>query len=148
MRACREAQKRAYIIADNKLALNAGWDNELLGIELGELACLGFDLSLTGFGEDEIAALTSLGNPGLTDPDDIPEAPEQPTTLPGDVWIMGKHRLICGDSTNAVDVERVLAGVKPHLLRVAIRPMASTTIPPGDSGSADLGRSGHRQGAE
>ena len=113
-----EAQKRAYIIADNKLALNAGWDNELLGLELGELDALGFDLSLTGFGEDEIATLTSLGNPGLTDPDDIPEAPEQPTTLPGDVWILGKHRLICGDSTNAADVERVLTGVKPHLLRV------------------------------
>ena len=110
-----EAQKRALIIADNKLALNAGWDNELLGLELGELDALGFDLSLTGFGEDEIATLTSLGTAGLTDPDDIPEAPDQPATLPGDVWIMGKHRLICGDSTNAADVERVLNGVKPHL---------------------------------
>ena len=111
-----EAQKRAYIIADNKMALNAGWDNELLGLELGELDALGFDLSLTGFGEDEIATLTSLGTAGLTDPDDIPAAPEQPATLPGDVWIMGKHRLICGDSTKAADVERVLYGVKPHLL--------------------------------
>jgi DNA modification methylase len=111
-----EAQKRAYIIADNKMALNAGWDNELLGLELGELAALGFDLSLTGFDDLEIAALTSLGTSGLTDPDDIPEAPEQPTTLPGDVWLLGQHRLICGDSTNAADVERVLNGVKPHLL--------------------------------
>ncbi|MEP9390624.1 site-specific DNA-methyltransferase [Mesorhizobium sp. KR9-304] len=111
-----EAQKRALIIADNKLALNAGWDSELLGIELDDLASLGFDLSLTGFDELEIAALTGAGNPGLTDPDDIPEAPKQPTSLPGDVWIMGRHRLVCGDSTDAADVERVLAGVKPHLL--------------------------------
>jgi DNA modification methylase len=111
-----EAQKRAYIVADNKMALNAGWDNELLGLELGDLASLGFDLSLTGFDDLEIAALTSLGNAGLIDPDDIPETPEQPTTLPGDVWLLGKHRLICGDSTKAADVERVLNGVKPHLL--------------------------------
>ncbi len=111
-----EAQKRALIIADNKLALNAGWDNELLGLELASLGELGFDLSLTGFDDLEIAALTSLGNSGLTDPDDIPEVPVEPTTLPGDVWVMGKHRLICGDSTIAADVERVLAGVRPHLL--------------------------------
>src|SRR5688500_748283 len=110
-----EAQKRAYIIADNKLALNAGWDNELLGLELAELGELGFDLALTGFDALEIAALTSAGTPGLTDPDDIPEAPEQPATLPGDVWLLGKHRLICGDSTRAEDVEKVLAGVRPHL---------------------------------
>jgi DNA modification methylase len=111
-----EAQKRAYIIADNKLALNAGWDNELLGLELGDLASLGFDLSLTGFDDLEISALTSLGTAGLTDPDDIPEPPEQPTTVPGDVWVLGKHRMICGDSTKAEDVERVLNGVTPHLL--------------------------------
>lgn len=111
-----EAQKRALIIADNKLALNAGWDNELLGLELADLGELGFDLSLTGFDDLEIAALTSAGTSGLTDPDDIPEVPEQPTTLSGDVWILGSHRLICGDSTSASDVERVLAGVKPHLL--------------------------------
>jgi DNA modification methylase len=111
-----EAQKRAYIIADNKMALNGGWDNELLGLELGDLAALGIDLSLTGFDDLEIAALTSLGTAGLTDPDDIPDTPEQPTTCPGDVWLLGKHRLICGDSTNAADVERVLNGVRPHLL--------------------------------
>jgi DNA modification methylase len=111
-----DAQKRAYVIADNKLALNAGWDDELLALEFGDLASLGFDLSLTGFGEEEIAALTSRGTAGLTDPDDVPETPAQPVTLPGDVWIMGQHRLICGDSTKAEDVERVLNGVKPHLL--------------------------------
>ena len=104
-----EAQKRALVIADNKLALNAGWDDELLGLELGELESLGFDLSLTGFSELEVLALTSLGTPGLTDPDDIPEVPEQPVSVPGDLWLLGNHRLICGDSTNADDVERVLA---------------------------------------
>jgi DNA modification methylase len=111
-----EAQKRAYIIADNRLALNAGWDENLLAIELGDLAGLGFDLALTGFGEDEILSLTSPGNQGLTDPDDVPEPPKVATSRLGDVWIMGSHRLICGDSTNKDDVETVLAGVKPHLL--------------------------------
>lgn len=111
-----EAQKRALIIADNKLALNAGWDNELLALEFGDLESLGFDLSLTGFGADEIATLTNLGIAGLTDPDEIPAPPERTTTLPGDVWLLGRHRLICGDSTKGSDVERVLNGVKPHLL--------------------------------
>jgi hypothetical protein len=110
-----EAQKRAYVIADNKLALNAGWNNELLALEFGDLESLGFDLSLTGFDELEIAAIGSLADAGLTDPDDIPETPEQPTSLLGGVWILGKHRLICGDSTKAEDVEKVLNGVKPHL---------------------------------
>ena len=111
-----DEQRRALVIADNKLALNAGWDADLLALEFGDLATLGFDLSLTGFGEDEIVALTSRGTEGLTDPDEIPEPPRVATSRPGDVWIMGRHRLICGDSTNAADVDKVLAGVKPHLL--------------------------------
>lgn len=111
-----EAQKRALVIADNKLALNAGWDEQLLGLELGELESLGFDLSLTGFSELEVLALTSRGTPGLTHPDDIPDLPEKPKSMIGDVWLLGNHRLICGDSTDANDVERILAGVKPHLL--------------------------------
>ncbi|WP_287363314.1 hypothetical protein [Mesorhizobium sp.] len=120
------------VIADNKLALNAGWDTELLGLELADLGELGFDLSLTGFDDLEIAALTNIGNPGLTDPDDMPDPPDQPTTLSGDVWTLGNHRLICGDSTNAKDVERVLVGIKPHLL-VSDPPLASATIRPGAS---------------
>jgi DNA modification methylase len=110
-----EAQRKALVVADNKLALNAGWDLEVLGLELADLQSLGFDLALTGFDADEIATLTSFGTAGLTDPDDVPEAPEQPVTRPGDLWLLGNHRLLCGDSTDAAVVERVLAGVKPHL---------------------------------
>ena len=111
-----EAQKRAYIIADNKLALNAGWDNELLALELGELQGLGFDLSLTGFSDDELAGLLSVGTAGLTDPDEVPPLPEDPISRSGDLWLLGPHRLLCGDSTRAEDVARVLDGVKPHLM--------------------------------
>ena len=89
---------------------------------------LGFDLSLTGFSELEVLALTSRGTPGLTDPDDIPEVPEAAGSVPGDLWLLGNHRLICGDSTNADDVERVLNGVKPHLL-VTDPPYGVNTIP-------------------
>jgi DNA modification methylase len=110
-----EAQKRALVIADNKLALNAGWDDDLLALELGELAGLGFDLGLTGFSDLEVLALTSRGNEGLTDPDDIPDAPAQAVSALGDLWQLGRHRLICGDSTDAQAVSRVLEGVKPHL---------------------------------
>jgi DNA modification methylase len=109
------AQKRAYVIADNRLALDAGWDEELLALEFADLAELGFDLALTGFGEDEIVALTSRGTPGLTDPDDVPALPEAPTSRAGDLWLMDKHRLICGDSTDPWIVDRALAGVRPHL---------------------------------
>ncbi|HEV7255899.1 MAG TPA: DNA methyltransferase [Mesorhizobium sp.] len=110
------AQKRAYVLADNKLALNAGWDEELLGVELADLQELGFDLALTGFGADEITALTSRGSPGLTDPDEVPPTPAEPVSRPGDLWVLGKHRLICGDSTDQSTVERLLGGVKPHLM--------------------------------
>jgi DNA modification methylase len=110
-----EVQKRALVIADNKLALNAGWDTDVLALELADLGDLGFDLSLTGFNDLEIAALAK-GTIGLTDPDDIPEPPALPVSVLGDLWIMGRHRLICGDSTSANDVVRVLAGIKPHLL--------------------------------
>src|SRR5690606_15693854 len=81
-----------------------------------DLAALGFDLALTGFGEEELASLFSLGNPGLTDPDDVPEVPEAAVSRPGDVWLMGRHRLVCGDATNSADVEACLAGVTPHLM--------------------------------
>ena len=111
-----EAQKRAYTIADNKLTLNGGWDEELLGLELGELEVLGFDLDLIGFSEDERAALAAQGTEGLTDPDAVPDLPSNPVTRPGDLWLLGSHRLICGDSRSAEDATRLLAGVKPHLM--------------------------------
>jgi len=112
-----EAQKRAYVIADNKLALNAGWDNELLAVEFGELADLGFDLDLTGFDADEIDALKPVElTEGLTDEDEVPEAPDDPVTKEGDVWVLGRHRLMCGDSTSIDAVERLMAGRNANML--------------------------------
>lgn len=111
-----EAQKRAYVLADNQLALNAGWDAELLGIELKELDAEGFALDLIGFDDKALANLLAEKSEGLTDPDDIPAVPENPVTVPGDVWVLGKHRIICGDSTSADTVAKVLNGVSPHLM--------------------------------
>lgn len=105
-----ETQRKAYILADNKLALNAGWDDDLLRLELCELVDLGFDMELTGFGLDEIDALAAEKSEGLTDPDEVPDVPEEPTTKPGDVWLLGRHRLMCGDSTSVDDLERLCAG--------------------------------------
>lgn len=105
-----EAQRRAYIIADNRLALDAGWDDELLRIELGDLDAEGFDLSLTGFDMDEIANLTAEEIEGLTDEDAVPEVPEVPVTVEGDVWLLGRHRLMCGDSTSIDAVDKLMAG--------------------------------------
>ena len=107
-----EAQRRAYVIADNKLALNAGWDNEMLALELAELGDLGFDLELTGFSDEEIKALMPVEVEGLTDEDAVPEAPEQPVTVEGDVWVLGKHRLMCGDSTSVDAVEKLMDGAQ------------------------------------
>jgi ParB-like chromosome segregation protein Spo0J len=112
-----EAQKRAYVLADNQLAITgSGWDPELLRLELGELKLAGFNLSLTGFGDLELKDLLAERAAGLTDPDDAPAVPEHPVSQTGDLWLLGKHRLLCGDSTVATDVERVLGGVEPHLV--------------------------------
>jgi hypothetical protein len=109
-------QVRAYIIADNKLALNAGWDFDVLAAELKGLHALDFDLALTGFCSEEFAGLLANEAGGLKDPDEAPDVPERPVTQPGDVWILGKHRLACGDSTNRGTVANVLGGAKPHLM--------------------------------
>lgn len=111
-----EAQKRAYIIADNKLALNSGWDDEMLRVELGELQELDFDLSLTGFDDDELAAFTVEPVAGLTDEDAVPEAPEHPVTVEGDVWLLGRHRLMCGDSTSIDAVGKLMDGVPVDMI--------------------------------
>lgn len=110
-----EAQKRAYVLADNKLTLNGGWDNDLLKVELEELGAAGFDLALTGFDPNEIAGLT-LVTEGLTDPDETPPVPEISVTAEGDLWICGRHRLLCGDSTSASAIDRLAAGSKADLL--------------------------------
>src|ERR1700751_3169665 len=109
-------QRRAYVIADNKLALNAGWDLEMLSLEIGEIGEAGFDLNLTGFDEFELGELFAERTQGRTDPDDAPEPPAHPVSEPSDLWVLGRHRLLGGDSTVATDVERVLGGVAPHLM--------------------------------
>jgi DNA modification methylase len=115
-----DAQRRAYILADNKLALNAGWDDETLAAELHALNGEGFALDLIGFTVEELDALMApLDDAAEGDADgedDIPDPPADPVTQPGDLWILGQHRLLCGDSTVATDVERLLGGAKPHLL--------------------------------
>jgi len=114
-----EAQQRAYVLADNATALAAGWDEGLLAAELADLQLEDFPLELTGFDPAEIERLLAKAGAteeGLTDPDDVPEAPETPVTVLGDVWIMGRHRIICGSSTEADVVAKVLNGVKPHLM--------------------------------
>jgi DNA modification methylase len=110
-----EAQKRALVIADNKLAMNAGWDDELLRLELEELQAMDFDIALTGFGDMELSTILGPSG-GLTDEDDAPEPPADPVTRTGDLWLLGRHRLLCGDSTSADDVGRVLGNVRPHLM--------------------------------
>lgn len=110
-----DAQKKAYVIADNKLALNAGWDNEMLAVEFGELKELGFDLPLTGFSDDEIAALSPQIVDGLTDEDAVPDVPVEPVTRLGDVWLLGNHRLMCGDSTSVDAVEKLMDGQKADM---------------------------------
>lgn len=106
-----EAQRRAYVIADNKIALNAGWDMEMLKVEFADLQAMDFNLALTGFDIDEIAGLLAPeGTEGLTDPDEVPEAPAEPVTKPGDIWVMGNHRLMCGDSTMVDHMQRLVKG--------------------------------------
>ena len=111
LRDLTEAQKKAYVIADNRLALNAGWDNEMLTLELGELAAEGYDLDLLGFDTKELDALLDPQViDGLVDEDEVPEVGPEPITKPGDVWVLGKHRLMCGDSTSIEALERLCNG--------------------------------------
>jgi DNA modification methylase len=115
-----EAQRRAYRLADNRLTELGTWDEALLSAELQDLLAEDYDLSLIGFDDGELQALLAGdGEPeaGYSETeDDVPEPPENPVSRPGDLWVLGKHRLLCGDSTVVTDVERVLKGVKPLLL--------------------------------
>lgn len=111
-----DAQRRAYVIADNKLALNAGWDDDALQAEIDRLKDDDFDISLLGFDEDELNDLFD-DEPieGMTDEDEVPEPPADPKTVEGDIWILGNHRLMCGDSTSIDAVEKLMNGEKADL---------------------------------
>ena len=113
-----EAQKKAYIIADNRMALDAGWDEELLRVEIESLQAETFDISLTGFGDDEIADLFGKDAGDAKDDDyDLTAALEKAAFVEkGDVWVVGRHRLVCGDATNPDDVEKLMDGKKANLI--------------------------------
>lgn len=110
-----EAQRRAYVLADNKLALNAGWDDALLKVELADLRDMGADLALIGFDQGELDALLAEPVEGLSDPDAVPAPLPDPVSRRGDVWVLGRHRVMCGDSTSAEDVARLMAGLEADL---------------------------------
>ncbi len=110
-----QAQKRAYILADNKTALNAEWDYDILKLELVELGEARVDLAITGFSGEEVSDIVGPAE-GLTDPDDVPDSPPEPITRLGDLIELGPHRLLCGDATSANDVARLMAGVTPLLM--------------------------------
>ena len=111
-----DAERRAYILADNRLALNAGWDEEILASELKRLDDE-IDLSLLGFDDDELARLLDLqSDEGLTDEDEVPELPETPQSVEGDVWLLGRHRLMCGDSTSIDAVDKLMNGQKADMV--------------------------------
>ncbi len=109
-----EAQIKAYRLADNQIGLMSDWDPALLKVEFEELKALDFNLELTGFSAGELQRYTA--GPGLTDPDEVPEPPKNPVSRLGDVWLLGAHRLVCGDATKAEDVAKALGGAKPHLM--------------------------------
>jgi len=112
-----ETQKKAYIIADNRLALNAGWDNEMLTIELNELLADGFALDILGFDTKELDALLEPEMlEGLTDEDAVPDVPEEPNTKLGDIYQLGRHRVMCGDSTSLSDVDTLMDGNKVDMV--------------------------------
>ncbi len=140
---------RAYRIADNQSADLADWNYDLLPIELKELGEGGYDLGLLGFDADELAKLLDTGvNEGLTDPDDVPEPPDEAVTQLGDLWILGNHRLLCGDSSSPADLDRLLAGAAIHLCNtdppynVKVEPRSNNAIAAGLSSFSNDAASG------
>ena len=111
-----DEEKRAYIIADNRLAEQAGWDKDLLRAELSALSAADFDMKAIGFTAAEMRALFAGTKGGLTDPDAVPETPAEPFTRLGDIWQLGPHRIMCGDSTSAEAVTALLDGLVPNLM--------------------------------
>jgi hypothetical protein len=98
------------VLADNKHALNAGWDDAILALEVADLNARGVDLSLVGFDALEVEKLLTAGEEAASFPDEAPELPEEPVSRPGDLWLLGQHRLLCGDATKIDDLRLVLAG--------------------------------------
>ena len=146
-----EAQRRALVIADNKLALNAGWDEELLRGLLSELREDEFNLEVLGFSDEELNALLTEAPDlaeGLTDEDAVPEPLEEPVSRRGDLWILGEHRLLCGDSANREDVDRLMAGEVADLVNtdppynVRVEPRSNNAISAALSSFGGLQRSG------
>jgi DNA modification methylase len=134
------AQAKAYRIADNQTARLSEWDDERLVQELLELQKLEFNLDLTGFSGDELQELLADdGTDGLVDPDDIPAPPDEATTQPGDLWVLGNHRLLCADSSTTKDVDQLLDGAKVHLVNtdppynVKVEPRSNNAIAAGNS---------------
>jgi DNA modification methylase len=132
------AQAKAYRLADNQTATLSQWDDDKLPIELAELQGMEFDLNLTGFSSDELLRLLEPPTTeGLTDPDAIPEPPDEAVTQPGDLWLLGRHRLLCGDSAKAEDVDRLLDGAPIHLVNtdppynVKVEPRSNNAIAAG-----------------
>jgi len=112
-----DAQKKAYILADNRMALDAGWDEEMLRVEIESLRGMDFDPMLTGFDEKELAALFDNGNEGEEDDFDVEAELEKPAfSMPGDLWVLGRHRIICGDSTLPETFERLMDGARANLV--------------------------------
>ncbi|MGQ0431828.1 MAG: DNA modification methylase [Microthrixaceae bacterium] len=131
-------QIKAYRIADNKTAELSDWNYDLLPIELGELQGMNYDLGLLGFDQDELAKLLDPGvKDGLCDPDEVPAPPDEATTRPGDLWLLGNHRLLCGDSGKPEDVDRLLDGSAIHLVNtdppynVKVEPRSNNAIAAG-----------------
>ena len=134
-----ESQRRAYILADNRLAEAAGWDKEMLALEAADLSELGVDLATLGFEAAEIDALLNAGAPDPRE-EATPEPPAVPVTRTGDLWLLGRHRLLCGSSTEPADVARLLGGVRPHLMATD-PPYGVTYDPAGATGPGSLRRS-------
>ena len=110
-----EAQKRALVLADNRLVEQAGWDRELLALEAADLSALGVDLGSLGFEAAEVDALLRGDAPDPRE-EETPEPPADPVSRPGDLWLLGPHRLLCGSATDPAAVARLLDGVEPHLM--------------------------------
>ena len=146
------AQAKAYRIADNQTATIAGWDYELLPVEIEALREMKFDIDLLGFDDEQMASIMSSEvNSGLVDPDQVPAPPEDPITHPGEIWELGNHRLMCGDSSKPEDVDRLLDGAKIQLVNtdppynVKVEPRSNNAIAAGLSSFSNPKARGHHQ---